>query len=281
MKLQDKTAIVTGGTKGVGYGIAYEFLVEGANVVITGRNSETGKEAEKTLREEPGGDVRYIQCDVSDVDDLQMIVDKTVEFFGSLDIYMANAGINDPDKTHYLDITPEQYDKIMGVNLRGMFFGDQIAAKQMIKQGEGGAIINMSSVNAYLALDSQMVYTTSKGGIQQLTKVQAVALAQHNIKVNALAPGPIETELMRRVGSDEQLMNTIYSRTPIGRIGTPRECGRLAVFLASEDSNFIFGQSIYNDGGRGFQAYPTPGYKTVTDEDYELLKSVKEGKQNG
>ncbi|MFW5715045.1 MAG: SDR family NAD(P)-dependent oxidoreductase [bacterium] len=275
MKLKDKVAIITGGTKGIGYGIALEYIREGAKVVVTGRNSETGAAAEKELRK-AGGDVRYVQCDVAKIEDLRMIVDKAVEFYGRLDIYVANAGINDSNKTHFLDITPEQYDKIMDVNLRGMFFGDQFAARQMKKQGDGGAIINMSSVNAYLALDSQMVYTTSKGGIQQMTKVQAVALAPYNIKVNAMAPGPIETELMRRVGSDEQLMNTILSRTPIGRIGSTKECGRLAVFLACEDSDFIFGQSIYNDGGRGFQAYPTPGYKTVTDEDYELLQRVKQ-----
>lgn len=275
MKLKDKVAIITGGTKGIGYGIALEYIREGAKVVITGRNAETGAAAETELQK-AGDDVRYVQCDVANTNDLQMIVDKAVEFYGRLDIYVANAGINDSNKTHFLDITPEQYDKIMDVNLRGMFFGDQFAARQMKKQGDGGAIINMSSVNAYLALDSQMVYTTSKGGIQQMTKVQAVALAPYNIKVNAMAPGPIETELMRRVGSDEQLMNTILSRTPIGRIGSTKECGRLAVFLACEDSDFIFGQSIYNDGGRGFQAYPTPGYKTVTDEDYELLKRVKQ-----
>lgn len=275
MKLKDKVAIITGGTKGIGYGIALEYVREGAKVVITGRNAETGAAAEKELQK-AGGGVRYVQCDVANTEDLQMIVDKAVEFYGRLDIYVANAGINDSNKTHFLDITPEQYDKIMDVNLRGMFFGDQFAARQMKKQGNGGAIINMSSVNAYLALDSQMVYTTSKGGIQQMTKVQAVALAPYNIKVNAMAPGPIETELMRRVGSDEQLMNTILSRTPIGRIGSTKECGRLAVFLACEDSDFIFGQSIYNDGGRGFQAYPTPGYNTVTDEDYELLKRVKQ-----
>lgn len=275
MKLKDKVAIITGGTKGIGFGIALEYVREGAKIVITGRNAETGAAAEKELQK-AGGDVRYVQCDVAKTEDLQLLVDKAVEFYGRLDIYVANAGINDSDKTHFLDITPEQYDKIMDVNLRGMFFGDQFAARQMKKQGDGGAIINMSSVNAYLALDSQMVYTTSKGGIQQMTKVQAVALAPYDIKVNAMAPGPIETELMRRVGSDEQLMNTILSRTPMGRIGSTEECGRLAVFLASEDSNFIFGQSIYNDGGRGFQAYPTPGYKTVTDEDYELLKRAKQ-----
>jgi len=277
MRLVGKTAIVTGGSMGIGYGIAEEYLKEGAHVVICSRDEKKGREAAEELQNLGCGRVHYTPCDVSSLEDLQRLVDETVEVFGRLDIYVANAGINDAQKTHFLDITPESYDRIMNINLRGMFFGDQYAARQMIKQNSGGTIINMSSVNAYLALDSQMVYTTTKGAIQQLTKVQAVALAPYNIKVNAMAPGPIETELMRRVGEDEQLMNTILSRTPIGRIGTPQECGRLAVFLASSDSDFIFGQSIYNDGGRGFQAFPTPGYKTVTDEDYDLLVKTKEG----
>ena len=273
MKLKDKIAIVAGGTKGIGLGIAVEFAREGARVVIGGRNSETGAAGVHAI-EQAGGEALFVKCDVAEMADLEAIVEAAVERFGRLDIYVANAGINDSNKTHFLDITPDQYDRIMGVNLKGMFFGGQKAAQQMIRQGQGGVIINMSSVMAHLALDAQVVYTVSKGGIQQLTKVQAVALAPHNIKVNAMAPGPIETELMRRVGSDKELMDTILSRTPQGRIGTPRECGRLAVFLASEDSDFIFGQSIYIDGGRGFQAFPTPGYHTVSDEDYQRLKEL-------
>ena len=273
MKLKDKVAIVAGGTKGIGLGIALEFVHEGAKVVIGGTTDSTGQAGVAEL-EAAGGEAMFVNCDVSRLDHLDRIIEKTVERFGRLDIYVANAGINDSNKTHFLDITPEQYTRIMDVNLKGMFFGGQKAARQMVKQGEGGVIINMSSVNAHLALDAQVVYTTSKGGVQQLTKVQAVALAPHNIKVNAMAPGPIETELMRRVGSDQQLMDTIMSRTPQGRICTTKECGRLAVFLASEDSGFIFGQSIYIDGGRGFQAFPTPGYKTVTDEDYERLQNL-------
>ncbi|ORC32718.1 SDR family oxidoreductase [Marispirochaeta aestuarii] len=279
MRLKDKVAIVTGGSKGIGLGIAKEFIREGAKVVICSRNEEQGEAACGELKA-LDGDAVFTKCDVSVLDDLEMLVDFTVEKFGRLDIYVANAGINDPDKTRYLDITPEQYDRIMDVNLRGLFFGGQYAARRMARQGEGGVIINISSVNAYLALDSQMVYTTSKGAIQQLTKVQAVALAPYGIKVNAMAPGPIDTELMRRVGSDEQLYNTVISRTPIGRIGTPEECGRLAVFLASDDSDFIFGQSIYNDGGRSFQAFPVPGFKTVTEQDFNLLQEYKKGESN-
>jgi NAD(P)-dependent dehydrogenase (short-subunit alcohol dehydrogenase family) len=270
MKLQNKVAIIAGGTKGIGLGIALEFVREGAKVVIGGRNEETGQAGVEEIRA-AGGEALFCKCDVGNLADLDSIVSTAVEGFGRLDIYVANAGINDSKKTHFLDITPDQYDTIMDVNLRGMFFGGQKAAKQMIRQGGGGAIINMSSVMAHLALDAQVIYTISKGGIQQMTRVQAIALAPYNIKVNAMAPGPIETDLMRRVGSDKQLMDTILSRTPQGRVGTTKECGRLAVFLASEDSDFIFGQSIYIDGGRGFQAFPGPGYKTVSDEDYAYL----------
>lgn len=256
MKLENKVAIITGGTKGIGYGIAEEYLKEGAKITICSRNAQEGVKAAKELGKL--GEVLYLQADVSSIEDNQMLVDETVKKYGRLDIFVANAGINDPDKTHYLHITEEQYDRILGVNLKGLFFGGQLAARQMVKQGQGGAIVNISSVNAYLALDSQMCYTTSKGGVSQLTKVQAVALTPYDIKVNAICPGPIESELMRRVGSDEQLFNTVISRTPIGRIGTPNECGRLAVFLACDDSNFVYGQSIYIDGGRSFQAFPVP-----------------------
>jgi NAD(P)-dependent dehydrogenase (short-subunit alcohol dehydrogenase family) len=273
MKLKDKVAVIAGGTKGIGLGIALEFVREGAKVVVGGTNPKNGEEAVLEIKT-AGGDGLFVKCDVADLADLDNFIAQAVDRFGRVDIYVANAGINDANKTHFLEISPEQYDRIMAVNLRGMFFGGQKAAQQMLAQGDGGVIINMSSVNAHLALDSQVVYTVSKGGIQQLTKVQAVALAPHNIKVNAMAPGPIETDLMRRVGSDKELMDTILSRTPQGRIGTPKECGRLAVFLASNDSDFIFGQSIYIDGGRGFQAFPTPGYRTVTDEDYERLMSL-------
>ncbi|MDH3469269.1 MAG: SDR family oxidoreductase [Gammaproteobacteria bacterium] len=273
MKLKNKVAIIAGGTKGIGLGIALEYVREGAKVVVGGSTEKNGQTAAAAINE-AGGEGLFVKCDVSSLADLDNIIDQAVRAFGRLDIYVANAGINDANKTHFLDITPDQYDRIMNVNLKGMFFGGQKAARQMVAQGDGGVIINMSSVNAHLALDSQFVYTVSKGGIQQLTKVQAVALAPHNIKVNAIAPGPIETGLMRKVGSDKQLIDTILSRTPLGRIGTPQECGRLAVFLASEDSDFIFGQSIYIDGGRGFQAYPTPGYHTVTDEDYERLQKL-------
>lgn len=276
--LRGKVAIVTGSSKGIGLGIAVEMAREGARVMTCSRGGEVSAEGRGDL-DASGSEWRHIKCDVARLDDIDMLIGETVKAFGRLDVMVASAGINDPAKTHFTEVTPEQYDAIMDVNLKGLFFCGQRAANQMIREGHGGSIINMSSVNAHLGLDSQIVYTTSKGGIQQLTKCQAIALTPYGIKVNAIAPGPIDTDLMKRVGSDKQLMNTILSRTPIGRIGTCRECGRLAVFLASDDSDYIFGQSIYIDGGRGFQAFPTPGYKTVTDEEYEFLLQKKAEQQ--
>ncbi len=272
--LNGKVAIVTGSSKGIGLGIAIEMAREGAKVMTCSRGGVVDAEGKAEL-DAIGLPWKHLKCDVGKLADIDLLIAETVKEFGRLDIMVASAGINDPAKTHFTKVTPEQYDTIMDVNLKGLFFCGQKAANQMIKEGHGGAIINMSSVNAHLGLDSQIVYTTSKGGIQQLTKCQAIALTGYGIKVNAIAPGPIDTELMRRVGSDKQLFDTVISRTPIGRVGTIYECGRLAVFLASDDSNFIFGQSIYIDGGRGFQAFPTPGYKTVTDADYALLQKAK------
>ncbi len=169
MKLKDKVAIITGGTKGIGYGIAEEFLKEGAKVIITGRREAEGIKSEEALKKF-SDNVRYLKSDVSKMDDLENCISFCIEQFGRLDIYVANAGINDSQKTHYLDITEESYDTIMDVNLKGVFFGGQAAARQMKKQGDGGVIINVSSVNAYLALDSQMVYTTSKGVCKPIDK---------------------------------------------------------------------------------------------------------------
>jgi len=137
-------ALIAGGTKGIGLGIALEFVREGAKVVIGGTTDSTGAAGVSEL-EAAGGEAMFVNCDVSRLDHLDRIIEKTVERFGRLDIYVANAGINDANKTHFLDISPEQYDRIMDVNLKGMFFGGQKAAQQMLKQGEGGVIINMSS----------------------------------------------------------------------------------------------------------------------------------------
>ncbi len=252
MKLQGKVAIVTGATKGIGIGCAAEMVKEGAKVVLTGRSLELGEAAAEKISREPG-DTLFVPCDVKDSTQVKHLVDTTVARFGRLDIMVSNAGTN--GKAEFLEVTEEDWDRIIDTNLKGVFLCGQYAAKQMVKQGEGGVIINMSSVMAVLGLKNQVAYSASKGGINQLTKVMSLGLVDHGIRVNAIGPGPIMTELMLRVAEDEEVMNAILRRTPAGRIGTCEEVGRVAVFLASDDASFIHGQTVYCDGGRMIQSF--------------------------
>ena len=252
MKLQGKVAIVTGATKGIGIGCAEEMLKEGAKVVLTGRSVDLGEEAAKRISRKEG-DTLFVACDVKDSSQVKNLIDTTVAHFGRLDIMVSNAGTN--GKAEFLDVTEEDWDRIIDTNLKGIFLCGQYAAKQMVKQGEGGAIINMSSVMAVLGLKNQVAYSASKGGINQLTKVMSLGLVDYDIRVNAIGPGPIMTELMLRVAEDEEVMNGILRRTPAGRVGSCEEVGRVAVFLASADASFIHGQTIYCDGGRMIQSF--------------------------
>lgn len=252
MKLKDKVAIVTGATKGIGLACAGEYIREGARVVVTGRSRDLGEAAAEKIRKN-GGDSLFVPCDVSDSSQVKALIDTTVAHFGRLDIMLANAGTN--GKAEFLDVTEEDWDRIINTNLKGIFLCGQYAARQMVKQGQGGYIINMSSVMAVLGLKNQVAYSASKGGINQLTKVMALGLIDYGIRVNAIGPGPIMTELMQRVADDKSVMDAILRRTPEGRIGEGREVGRLAVFLACEDCGFIMGQTIYQDGGRIIQSF--------------------------
>jgi len=252
MKLKDKVAIVTGATKGIGRACAEEFAREGARVALAGRSEDLGKAAAEAINAR-GGQAVFVACDVSDRSQVNRMVENTVERFGGLDIMLSNAGIN--NKAEFLDVTEEDWDRVIDVNLKGVFLCGQAAARQMVKQGRGGVIINMSSVIAVLGLKDQVAYSASKGGIKQLTKSMALGLIDKGIRVNAIGPGPVATELMKRVGHNEALMNQILKRTPIGRIAECEEIGRVAVFLASDDSSFIVGQTIYPDGGRMIQSF--------------------------
>jgi NAD(P)-dependent dehydrogenase (short-subunit alcohol dehydrogenase family) len=253
MKLQDKVAIVTGATKGIGVACAREYVKEGAKVVCAGRTVELGQNVVKDIQQDLGGEALFVRCDVSKSADVQNLIDKTVERFGRLDIMLANAGTN--AKADFLDIPEEDWDWVIDVDLKGTFLCGQYAARQMVKEGHGGVIINMSSVMAVLGLKTQAHYCAAKGGINQLTKAMALSLIDYDIRVNAIGPGPIMTELMQRVGENKELMNTILRRTPMGRIGTCEEVATVAVFLASDDSSFIMGQCIYPDGGRMIQSF--------------------------
>ena len=198
-----------------------------------------------------------VVADVSRKADVARVVEAAAARTGRIDILVNNAGI-----THacdFLDLEEADFDRVLGVNLKSMFLCGQAVARHMVAHGVRGAIVNLSSVNAVLAIANQVPYTVSKGGVNQLTKVMALALAPHGIRVNGIGPGTIATEMARAavLGSEEG-RRRILSRTPLGRLGEPEEVAAIAAFLASDDASYLTGQTIYPDGGRLGLNYTVP-----------------------
>lgn len=250
MALDGKCAIVTGAASGIGYAIAERFLREGAKVMFADIDVQKGERAEADLKKL--GDARFVKADVSRRLDAHNLVAAALDSFGDIDILVNNAGI--VHGADFLDLKEEDFDRVIGVNLKGSFLVGQAVARYMVekveKGGPAGVIVNMSSVNAVFAIANQVPYSISKGGVSQLTKVMALSLAPHGIRVNAIGPGSIMTEMLASVNSDPAARNKILSRTPLGRIGEPSEIASVAAFLASDDASYITGQTIYADGGR-------------------------------
>jgi glucose 1-dehydrogenase len=244
MKLKDRIAIVTGAARGIGLAIAEEFRTQGAQVVMADVMDGTA-EAKRI------GAI-FMHCDVSKSADIASCVAATVKQHGAIDILVNNAGIS--IVKDFFDVTEEDFDRIIGINLKGSFLMLQACARQMVKQVEAGrkagAIVNMSSVNDTLAIPTIAPYTMSKGGVRQLTKVAALALAPHGIRVNAIGPGSIMTDMLKGVMNDKAAMTRILSRTPLGRIGEASEMASIAAFLASDEASYVSGQVIYADGAR-------------------------------
>jgi NAD(P)-dependent dehydrogenase (short-subunit alcohol dehydrogenase family) len=252
MKLHNKIAIITGATKGIGRACADEFAREGAKVVLAGRTQSLGEAAAAEIRA-AGADALFVPCDVSQKAQIDALVQTTVAHYGRIDIVVNNAGVNHSAK--FFDTTEEDWDWVMSVDLKGTFLLSQAAARVMVEQGIPGAIVNLSSVMAVLALADQVPYCAAKGGVNQLTKAMALALADYGIRVNAIGPGPVMTELMQRVVHNPEKEAELMSRLPIGRIAECREIARVAVFLASNDASYFTGQCLYPDGGRMIQAF--------------------------
>ncbi len=255
MKHRDKVVIVTGAAQGLGLACTERFLAEGASVLMVDRQADKLREATARL----GAKAEACVADLAEAsrDSTDAIVETARARFGSVDVLINNAGIIHVDD--FVDYPVEKFDLIQRVNLRAPFLLGQSAARAMIAQGRGGAIINMSSINAIVAIPGSVGYAVSKGGIKQLTAVMALSLIPHGIRVNAIGPGTILTDMARGavMGSDAQ-RRTILSRTPIGRCGEPSEIAAVASFLASDDSSYIVGQTIYPDGGRLVLNYTVP-----------------------
>ena len=254
MKLKKRIAIVTGAARGIGLAIAERLMKEGASVVIADVLDKEGKATARRLG------AAYKHCDVSKSADIKALVAFTLRKFGAIDILINNAAVS--ANTDFLAVTEAEFDRVIGVNLKGAFLMLQACARQMLKQVEGGrkpgAIVNMSSVNDTLAIPGIVTYCMSKGGVSQMTRATSIALAPHGIRVNAIGPGTIETDMARGVLSDEAAFNRAMSRTPLGRAGTPAEVAAIAAFLASDDASYVTGETIYVDGGRMPLNYTVP-----------------------
>ena len=245
--LQDKVAIVTGGNTGIGAAVVLALAAEGAKVVIDYvANKDAEDELERklaALHESAVG----VQADVSKVADLQRLVDTAVSTYGRLDVLVNNAGIE--TRSSVLDTTEDQYDKVLAINLKSAFFGTQIAAKQMIKQGGGGSVINITSVHEDWPMPGNTAYCLAKGGMRMLTRTAGVELAPHGIRVVGVGPGAVATPINLSTMNDPALLAKLNAAIPLGRMAEPEEIANVVVFLASDAAKYITATTIFADGG--------------------------------
>ncbi len=247
MRLKDQTAIVTGAGRGIGAALAKGLAREGAAVVVN--YSRSAAAAESVVRDvvDAGGKAVACQADVSNLSNHERLVSAAVQHFGGLNILVNNAGIE--FREPFLSTTEEQVDQTLGVNLKGVYFLSQAAARVMIRGGKGGRIINISSCHDTVPLNLRSAYGVSKGGLAMLTKSLALELAEHKINVTGLAPGAILTEMNRDGLSNPEALDRLLRTIPLDRLGSVDDCVGAAVFLASPEADYITGTTVYVDGG--------------------------------
>ncbi len=258
--IKDKVAVITGASQGIGYACAARFIKEGARVVLSDVADEVGQQAAQQLREQ-GGDAVYQHCDVSQKSAVEALFDFAIERYGRVDTAIANAGI--VHMADILELEEADFDRVISINLKGVFLTGQTAARRMMAQppnqdGSRGTIINMSSLNAVLAIPAIAPYVIAKGGVNQWTKCLGIRLADQGIRVNGIGPGSIATEMFNTISENPEKYRQIMSRTPMLRPGEPDEVARVAVFLASDYASYITGETIYVDGGRQGLNYFVP-----------------------
>jgi len=237
-------ALVTGGAQGIGYACAEALIEDGAKVIVADINAEGVKAAADSL----GHGTTAMVCDMGDTAAIDAMFEAIQKDHGALSILINNAGIAMPND--FFDTSIDDFKKVIDINLTGTFHAIQRASKMMVDAKIEGAIVNMSSINAVVSIPTIPAYCASKGGVMQLTKATALALAPHNIRVNAVGPGSIDTAMLAGVNANPEAMAMVMSRTPLKRIGTPREIADVVAFLASSKASYITGETIYVDGGR-------------------------------
>ena len=245
--LGEKVCLITGGAQGIGEACARLFLEQGAKVVIVDIHNERGQSLASQLQQQ-GHEILFIASDIGNKAEVDAVIKQVIAQHGRLDVLVSNAGIF--KAAPFLEVSESDFDEVLRVNLKGAFLMGQAAARVMKDQG-GGAIVHMSSVNGVLAIPEIASYNVSKGGLNQLTRAMALALADDGIRVNAVAPGTIATELASKaVLTSEEARNKILGRTPMKRLGDPSEVAHVVAFLASDAASYITGEVITVDGGR-------------------------------
>ena len=247
MSLQGKVAIVTGGNSGIGKSIVLALGAAGASVCVDYVVHQDVTEEERVRVEAMRDRLIAVKADVSQVAEVQKLVDETLQAFGRLDIVVNNAGIE--TRTSVLNTTEAEYDRVMNINLKGAFFGTQIAARQMIEQGEGGRIINISSIHEDWPMPGNTPYCLSKGGMRMLTRNAGVELAPHGITVVGVGPGAVATPINVETMEDPQLMAQLNAAIPLGRMARPEEIANLVVWLASDEASYVTATTVVVDGG--------------------------------
>ena len=247
MSLKNKVAIVTGGNSGIGQAIVLELARQGASVVI---DYVAHPEATEALEREIcklGNQSLGVEADVSKLADLQKLIDAAVGEFGRLDIMVNNAGIE--TRTSVLDTTEAQYERVMAINLKSAFFGTQIAARQMIKQGGGGRVINITSVHEDWPMPGNTPYCLAKGGMRMLTRTAGVELAKHDILVVGVGPGAVATPINLSTMNDPAKLAQLNAAIPLGRMARPEEIASVVAFLAGAGASYLTATTIFTDGG--------------------------------
>jgi glucose 1-dehydrogenase len=247
MSLKNKVAIVTGGNSGIGQAIVLELARQGANIVIDYVVHPEATEALEQQIAKLGDQSIGVEADVSKLADLQKLVDAAVSRFGRVDIMVNNAGIE--TRTSVLDTTEDQYERVMAINLKSAFFGTQIAAKQMIKQGGGGRIINITSVHEDWPMPGNTAYCLTKGGMRMLTRTAGVELARHNILVAGVGPGAVATPINLSTMNDPAQLARLDTAIPLGRMARPEEIATVVGFLAGDGASYLTATTIFADGG--------------------------------